>query len=318
MSILFQNTSRSRTGRNKWSSGNRGRPAYGARGKNNSGRLLKLLGGVAFCSAAMAGAGYIALQDANTLKPDAETGCYTQTTAQDSTVAFVDSSDPGFDGVQSRDLIRAFTNLYKRDLGFNEFLSVITTQESRIGTIPDPVIELCGSAKSSAELENIGAAGATAAFLKRQSEKTFEKQVEPQLAEIFAVDPTATNRQSRESPILEQIQSLSRLPAFSDGAAQKQLIIVSDMLQNTTDLQFCKTQGHLPSYFSFKESPEFDRVRPAPLVGTDVTIYLLVRGTLGEAPYAFCTEPELTQWWKDFLTDAGAQSVDVIRIRQGG
>lgn len=275
---------------------------------------LGVLGG----SALALGIAYVAVQDLNTLKPDEETGCYTQTTAQDSTVAFVDSSDPGFDNVQSRDLVRAFTNLYHRDLGFNERLSVTTTQESRIGTIPDPVIELCGGAKSSAELENIGAAGATAAFLKRQSEKTFEKQVEPQLAEIFAVDPTAANRQSRESPILEQIQSLSRLPAFTDRAGQKQLILVSDMLQNTTDLQFCKTQGHLPSYFSFKESPEFDRVRPASLAGTDVTIYMLVRGMLGEAPYAFCTEPELTKWWKDYLTDAGAQSVDVIRIRRGG
>lgn len=278
---------------------------------------LPVLGGIGV-SALVLGIGYITVQDLNTLKPDEETGCYTQTTAQDSTIAFVDSSDPGFDGVQSRDLVRAFTNLYKRDLRFNEHLSVITTQQSRIGTIPDPVIELCGGAKSSAELENIGAAGATPAFLKRQSEKTFEKQVEPQLAEIFAVNPTSANRQSRESPILEQIQSLSRLPAFSDQAGQKKLIVVSDMLQNTTDLQFCKTQGHLPSYFSFKESPEFDRVRPASLTGTDVTIYMLVRGTLGQPPYSFCTEPELTQWWKDFLTDAGARSVDVIRIRQGG
>lgn len=276
--------------------------------------MLGVLGG----GALFFGIGYVVIQDLNTLKPDEETGCYTQTTAQDSTVAFVDSSDPGFDGVQSRDLVRAFTNLYKRDLGFNERLSVTTTQESRIGTIPDPVIELCGGAKSSAELENIGAAGATAAFLKRQSEKTFEKQVEPQLAEIFAVNPTSANRQSRESPILEQIQSLSRLPAFSERSGHKKLIVVSDMLQNTADLQFCTTQGHLPSYFSFKESPEFDRVRPASLKGTDVTIYMLVRGALGQPPYAFCTEPELTLWWRELLTDAGAQSVEVIRIRQGG
>lgn len=280
-------------------------------------RLLPALGVVGVGALAV-GIGYITFQDLNTLKPDEETGCYIQTTARDSTVAFVDSSDPGFDDVQSRDLVRAFTNLYKRDLGFNEHLSVITTQQSRIGTIPDPVIELCGNAKSSVELENIGAAGATTAFLKREAEKVFEKKVAPQLAEIFAVNPSSANRQSRESPILEQIQSLSRLPAFSERAGQKQLIIVSDMLQNTTDLQFCSTQGHLPSFSKFKESPEFDRVRPGSLAGTDVTIYMLVRGILGEAPYAFCTEPELTQWWKDFLTDAGAQSVDVIRIRQGG
>lgn len=278
---------------------------------------LPVLGGVGVSVLAL-GIGYITVQDLNTLKPDEETGCYTQTAAHDSTIAFVDSSDPGVDAVQSRDLVRAFTNLYERDLGFNERFSVITTQESRIGTIPDPVIELCGTAKSSADLESIGAAGATTAFLKRQAEKVFEKKVAPQLSEIFAVNPTSANRQSRESPILEQIQSLSRLPAFSERAVQNQLIVVSDMLQNTTELQFCSTQGHLPRFAKFKESPEFDRVRPASLAGTDVTIYMLVRGTLGEAPYAFCTEPELTQWWKDFLTDAGAQSVEVIRIRQGG
>ena len=205
---------------------------------------LPVLGSVGM-AALLLGIGYITVNDLTAAKPD-ELGCYLQSDGSANTTALIDSSEPGFDVVQSRDLIHAFSRIVQNDLSFNERFSMVTTQESRIGTFPPPVIQLCGSAKTSAELEAIGAAGATQAFLKRQAEDQFNTRVAPQLAAVFSINPSDADRQRRESPILEQIQNVVREYDLSQDKGQQKLILVSDMIQNTSELQFCSTQGHLP------------------------------------------------------------------------
>lgn len=277
--------------------------------------LLSLIGGLGV-AAIIAGIGYVTVQDMNTAKPD-QFGCYAQPGRTNSTTVLVDSSDPGFDAVQSRDLIHALTNIFQHDLAFNEHFSLITTQESRIGSIPAPVVERCATAKSPNDLKEIGAASVTQAFLTRQSEQDFKKYISPVLDDVFSPHPTTANRQSRESPILEQIQNLSRLSNMSNGRHGSNLIVVSDMMQNTPERQFCSTQGHLPSFEKFKQHPQYDRLKPQALTNTDVTVYMLIRASLGHAPFAFCTEDELTRWWRDYFIDAGASSINFIRIRPG-
>lgn len=263
--------------------------------------------------AALGGGGYIAYQDMQTVKPD-ELGCYPATERAQTTV-LVDSSDPGFDPVQSRDLINGITTQFKM-LGFNEGFSIVTTQASRIGSIPEPVISLCGPAKSPDDLERVGAASATLAYVQRQAEKIYEKTLLPVLENVFSSNPTDADRQSHESPILEQIQSVSRMAGFGT-ARQKRLILVSDMLHNTLERQFCVTQGHLPPFAKFKTSDYFERMQPASLSGTDVTVYMPIRGQLGQKPYPYCTEDELRTFWRNYFKDAGARNVEFIRIRRG-
>jgi hypothetical protein len=274
-----------------------------------------LLAGTA-TAAMLAGAGYAALKDMNTAKAD-ELGCYEQTAPQAHTVALVDSSEPRFDAVQRRDLMRAFGDVFQRDLAFNERFSLIATDASRIGSVPSPVVTRCGPARLPSDLESVGAASASDAFLERQAALAFEQDILPHLESVFAINPPDEQRQRAESPILEQIQSLSRMPAFSRDAGDKRLIVVSDLLQNTGDAQFCHTQGHLPAFETFRTRPYFERVAPHDLGGADVTVYLLIRGTLGEPPYPYCTEDELVRFWRAYFEDAGAGSVDVIRLRRG-
>ncbi|WP_321337331.1 hypothetical protein [uncultured Cohaesibacter sp.] len=283
------------------------------RRRKNTGRILPvaLMAGVSL--AVLGGGGYIAYQDMQTIKPD-ELGCY-PVSDRPQTIVLVDSSDPGFDPVQSRDLINGIFTQFKM-LSFNEDFSIITTQASRIGSIPEPVISLCVPAKSPDDLELVGAASATLAYVQRQAEKVYEQTLMPVLENVFSSDPAVGDRQSHESPILEQIQSVSRLPGFGT-ARQKRLILVSDMLQNTQERQFCHTQGHLPSFAKFKTSDYFGRVQPASLTGADVTVYMPIRGQLGQKPYPYCTEDELRTFWRDYFNDAGARTVEFIRIRRG-
>lgn len=275
--------------------------------------VLSIAGGLILASS---GLGYFVWQDMNTAKAD-ELGCYEQTAPQAHTVALVDSSEPRFDAAQRRDLMTAFGDLFQRDLAFNERFSLIATDASRIGSVPNPVVTRCGPAHSPADLESVGAARASDAFLERQAAQAFEQDIRPHLESVFAINPPDAQRQRAESPILEQIQSLSRMPAFSRDAGHKRLIVVSDLLQNTGDAQFCHVQGHLPAFETFRTRPYFERVAPRDLGGADVTIYLLIRGILGEPPYPYCTEDELVRFWRAYFDDAGAGSVDVIRLRRG-
>lgn len=274
-----------------------------------------LLGGAA-CLGFLAGGGYFVMQDLQTAKPD-ELGCYSQSRNRAYTTALVDVSEPGFDEVQSRDLIKAFTNMFSYDLSFNERFSMVTTAQSKIGSVSAPIVTFCAPAKSPADLERIEAATATQVFLDRQAEKVFEKRFKPRLDAVFNVNPADDDRQKKESPILEQIQSVSRMPGFSDSAASRRLIIVSDLLQSTSEAQFCYKQGHLPSFEKFKAKPYYRRIRPASLDSVDVKIYMLIRGSLGTPPFAYCTEDELTSFWHDYFVDAGARSVEIVRLRRG-
>lgn len=294
----------------------RRRSPRGRRGGNFA-RPLALIGGAVFCGAALVGGVYVAMQDANLAKPD-EMGCYPQRTGQAQTFALVDSSDPAWDTVQSRDLVNAFTIEFQQRLGFNERFSIATTQQRTIGSIPDPVVSLCGPATSSAELENVGAAGTTTAFITRQSEKLFAEVLKPKLDEVFSTDAAGDDRQSRGSPILEQIQSISRDVNFSDAGGERKLILVSDLIQATPEIQFCQTQGHLPSFDKFKARSDYYRLAPNSLNGVQVQIYMLLRNGLGSAPYAYCNEDELRSFWQAYFEDSGARSVNFTRIRPGG
>ena len=275
------------------------------------------LGGLA-ATAVLTGLGYMVWQDLQTTKPD-KFACYPHNGSQAETVVFVDSSVPGFDPVQSRDAINLFTKLYFHELSFNERFSMITTQESRIGSIPAPVITLCGPAKSSTDLESVGAANATQAFITRQVQRVFDKHLNPILETVFTTNPSDGDNQTRESPILEQIQSLSRDQGFARKNGPRRLVIVSDMLQNTEEAQFCQSKGHLPTFAKFKDRAYFqNKIRPNSLKGVEVRIYMLIRGILGTKPFAHCTEGELHQFWKDYFKDAGATNVRFTRLRQGG
>lgn len=260
--------------------------------------------------------GFLSYQDSNYIVADAS-GCFKPNGNLSHTIAIIDSSEPRFDRVQRRDLWAAFHQIYDSGLKFNERFSIITTDETHIGTIPAPVLTFCRSARTSQELESVGAATATQAFLVRQADRFAKKMFEPVLAQLFSATPDDSLRQTRESPILEQIQSVARMASFSSHTKNRRLILVSDLLQSTKEAQFCVKKGHLPNFKKFKQKAYFEQIGPVDLTGVEVKIYMLIRGGYGEIGLQYCNEDELHRFWSDYFTDAGAENVEIIRLRMG-
>ncbi len=276
---------------------------------------VRVVLGISTIIAALGAITYYSVKDAGFVKADAN-GCFTQDNGH--TFVLVDSSNPRFDVAQTRDLRTAFDQFYASELAFKERFTIVTTEESRIGSIPAPAMVFCRSAHTGNELDAVGAATGTPAYLAREAASFFDDVFSPVMAEIFDPNPDDAQRQRRESPILERIQSVARQASFASSQGQRRLIIVSDLIQSTQEAQFCTQQGHLPSFATFKNSAYFDRVRPASLAGVEVELYMLIRGGYGETYLPYCSEDELRKFWTDYFVDAGASSVEIIRLRRGG
>lgn len=267
--------------------------------------VLSIAGGLILASS---GLGYVVWQDLNTLKPD-QHACYPQA-GQAQTVMFFDSSNPRADVQQGRDIWTFVSDHYFRRAQANERFRMYNTEVDQIGSIPDPVVETCVPASTNADLEALGAPHVNPAYLATQRQRIFDQDIAPTLSAM--VDPTPANPQAFESPILEQIQGLSRLPELRRGTGRKSLIVVSDLIQATHEIRACREPGHLPRFERFRDGDHWARVRPESLAGVDVTLLMLIRPEYG--PH--CTgEDELIRWWESYLEEAGAQSVQITRLR---
>ncbi|MEP1932164.1 MAG: hypothetical protein ABJO52_20900 [Nisaea sp.] len=261
-------------------------------------------------------AGYMAIQETNYVKADAN-GCFPGVASRAQTVAIVDSSEPRFDEAQTRDLNQVFNKLIKSELRFQERVSIITTEERSIGSVPKPVLTFCHQAKNAEELTAVGAALVTTAYLQRQAKKFSADTYQPVLNRVLGQIADANHRQTRESPILEQVQSLSQLSDFGNNPEHRRLILVSDLIQATEEAQFCVKKGHLPRFEKFKATPYYQRIKPHSLSGVEVQIYMLIRNGYGKKPLRYCSEDELQKFWTAYFKEAGAASVDIIRLRTG-
>lgn len=291
-------------------------PRSAARNRREHPRLdlkrIATIGGLITVSlTGMGTVGYMSVKDAQYVQADAA-GCFATEQAQAQTVVLADTSDPRFTVAQQRDLMAALEDVFRNRLPFNGRFSVVSTDPSHIGTVLHPVVERCAPAHSSADLEAIGAKPVSQAYLTRQRDEVYQTNVLPALEQVFDLDPPHGQRQGYESPILEQLQSISRREGFANARASRRLIVVSDMLQSTAEAQFCQTKGHLPAFSTFKAKPYFKRVEPESITGVDVQLYVLERSTVGP----FCRDlDELLSFWQAYFEEAGAASVRITRLR---
>jgi len=275
--------------------------------KNNTLKTVGLSGALAL---GVSGLGYLMFQSMGKATPD-EFGCF-DGVGNTRTVVLMDVSEPKFNDEQQRSLGSYFSQLYNQ-LGFNEKLSVVTTAEDQVGSVPKPRFHVCGQASHPSELEAIGAEAASTGFLARQKERLFEKRFAPAMAEI--ISPDSSSKQRYQSPILEMIQGVRR---FQPLGAGDRLVIVSDLIQNSDSVQFCRTQNDMPPFSVFKNKPIYSRLKPLPLDGIEVEVLMIQRPGYGASDLSYCySEEELSRFWKNYLIANGVENPSFVRIRHG-
>lgn len=273
---------------------------------------LKLAGLSIALTTAMGGLGYATWKSIGKETAD-EYGCFAAV-PQRQTVVLVDVSEPRFNEEQSRSLQRYFDQLYTA-LEFNERLSIITTAEDQIGSIPRPRVHVCGQAENAAQLEAVNADGASAGFLAKQKERLYQKKYAPAVNAFLSPNADQSEQQLYQSPVLEMIQSIRRFQPLRPG---DRLIVISDLIQNSDSLQFCRTQNDMPSFSVFATRPIYARLKPETLKGIEVEVLMIQRTGYGQSGYTFCrSEEELRRFWLDYLTANGVANPSFIRIRHG-
>jgi hypothetical protein len=165
-------------------------------------------------------------------------------------------------------------------------------------TLLEPQVSVCnpGNAKGASELTS------NQQLIGKRWKKKFIEPLNKQLARMLG------GSGSKDSPIMEGIQSVAvsvfGKPDFHD-VNNRQLIIVSDMLQNTAGYSHYRGDE---SYSRFRTSSYCLKVRPN-LDGVDVTILYLrraeVRRLQGKRHLKF---------WEDYFTDAKARLMHVVSI----
>lgn len=275
--------------------------------QNNLPKVIALSSAIALGTV---GLGYMALQSMGKPTQD-HFGCY-EGFEQSQTVVLFDVSEPKFNDEQARSLQRYFKQLYNR-LQFNERLSIVTTAEDQVGSIPKPSFQICGQPTQMQELEAIGAETASQGFLAKQKQRLFENILAPALNEI--VSPDTESRQRYQSPILEMVAGIRRFHPLNPG---DRLVIVSDLIQNSDTVQFCRTQNDMPPFSIFQKKAVYGRLKPASLEGIDIDVLMIQRFGYGESDLSFCySEEEIRRFWRDYFLANGAESPEFIRIRHG-
>lgn len=205
-------------------------------------------------------------------------------------VLLVDRTDP-FNFTQKQAFIRRVDELVLQDLKPGELLSVFVLGENYRDT-PKPVFEMCRPGDGAEQDPLTGN--------PQRQEDRFRRQFrEPMLA---VADSLLAAEAAHASPILEMLQMVS-INGFRRHTVKgsKRLILVSDMLHNTSE--FSLYQAPQPDYAAFAKTPYATKTQTR-LDDVEVELdYLMNRPKLQ-------TRRQL-KFWEDLFANYGARIVKV-------
>lgn len=241
------------------------------------------------------------------LTPDRQ-GCY-EGIPSPQTLLWIDVTSLRLSEPQMLALRRAIDDVYG-GLGFNERLSIITTEADTFSSVPKPRVHVCGQARSPEELEAAGASAAMPGYLERKRHELYERVLGPELDAILSPQALEARAGMMHSPILEQIAYLSRSLTAGD-----RLVLATDGVQNSEAAKFCQVRGDMPSFSSFAKRDLYRQLlKPQRMDGVRVTWLMVQLPSYG----AYCSgEGEVRRFFEDYFTGNGASMLDVIRIRFG-
>lgn len=230
---------------------------------------------------------------------------------QDKVLMFIESS---FTAEMSAPQKRDVRNMMLNSIGAakaNTLVSVVTTTTDENGSVPVAQFSMCIPATMPEEQKSIGAPNKTQAQLNLLSEKARDA-LEAGFDSVLA-DVSDSARNAGDSPILEQLQGISRMREFQ--GRHRVLVAVTDGLQNSATARFCTVKGDLPPFSIFKDREKYEAVEPNGFDGVDVKLGLVEQGSFPQPGFQFCSNAEIRKFWKDYFEQNGAESVEVTNLR---
>lgn len=237
--------------------------------------------------------------------------CYARAD-QHKTAIFLDTSvHQNLGGAQLRDMKTALERAYDTAPP-NAHIMIFTTARDSSGSLARPVFAICRPAETPAEQAALGAQSKTApnlAHIAGEARAAFQAQV----AQLLADARNRTNA-AQESPILSQLQAISRYRGFQ--GQNRTLVVLTDGLENSETAQFGVVKGDLPPFDTFAKQDRYSVVAPDSFAGADVTLLLVESLTLPQPGLEFATHREVQNFWESFFKSNGADSVRLERLRR--
>ncbi|MEM9421701.1 MAG: hypothetical protein AAF986_04205, partial [Pseudomonadota bacterium] len=174
-----------------------------------------------------------------------------------------------------------------------------------------PVFEGCKPPSNPTEQASIGAPDKTAQYLARRA-KEARNAYTATVQEILSNAQDET-KVAHDSPILEQMQAISRYHSFQGQS--RGLTVITDGLQNTRIAQFCQAKGHMPLFSTFQKREAYREVAPRGFDDVNVKFNLVGFGELPSPSLPYCTNVELQSWWKDYFFGHAAAAVEMTALR---
>ncbi|MEL6767082.1 MAG: hypothetical protein AAFP17_07875 [Pseudomonadota bacterium] len=281
----------------------------GRRGKGNS-RLLKGFAAAGMLVATLGAGGY-GLTEYMKIEQMGASFCYARPD-QAETAVFLDYSvHRNMSDAQRRDMMTALERAYDA-LPVNGRIMVFTTARDTGGSIARPVYAQCRPADTVGEQAAIGAPSKPRPNIERIAEDA-RAAFRGQLDRILA-DSHDTAKAAQESPLLANLQAISRYPGFQ--GRDRAFVWLSDGIENSETAQFCQVKGDMPRAATFMQRPAFNAVAPDSLTGVTATLLLVETIPLPSPSLAFCTHDEMRAWWPDYLRLNGAERVRLERLRR--
>lgn len=233
-----------------------------------------------------------------------------QREGQAQTAIFLDYSvDLG--PAQRRDLATALERAYQQT-PVNGRIMIFTTARDSSGSLARPVFDICRPGQNADDWASINAPAETAARIQRialEAKQRLNDRIHLILAETRDARTVA-----KESPILEQVQAISRYAGFK--GPKRSFVWMSDGIQNSELRSFCLKSGHMPAARKFVRQPDFAVVKPDSFANVDVSVVLVESFTFPQPGARFCSNAELQAWWPEYFRLNGATQVRLERLRR--
>jgi len=279
--------------------------------RNNPGRTKKLLLLGAVPLVVIGGGGFALAQYMKIEKID-DAYCFARAD-QHQTAIFLDNSmQANLPAQQLRDYQTGFDNAYAQAPA-NTRIAIFTTASDISGSLAKPVASICKPAATTNEQADLRAPSKPAPYLANRAREA--KAHYSDIVGRVLADAQDTSKAAGDSPILEQLQAISRYSGFT--SSNRSLVAITDGIQNSEIARFCAVQGDMPRFAIFEQQARYKHVKPRSLAGVNVNLLLVESATLPQKGLAYCTNNEVRNWWPAYFTANGAASVESNRLRHG-